>query len=141
MQPFDIPVLDKRRTLTEKLVSLLRFSLANNPMPELQAKIRHFYDLDFLSHDDGCRAYLESPDFRDDFQNLFEHDRQSFSKPEGWQDKKLKDSPLITNFHELWATLQNTYLRELPDLAYQEVPSVETIEQSVTELIKVLVCR
>lgn len=141
MQPFDVPVLDKRRTLTEKLVSLLRFSLANNPMPELQAKIRHFYDLHFLSHDDGCRTYLESPDFRDDFQNLFEHDRQSFSKPAGWQDKELKDSPLITNFHELWATLQNIYLRELPDLAYQEVPSAESIEQSVTELIKVLVCQ
>ena len=45
MQPFEVTVLDKRRTLTEKLVSLLRCSLANNPMPELSAKIRHFYDL------------------------------------------------------------------------------------------------
>ena len=30
MQPFEISVLDKRRTLTEKLVSLIRCSLADN---------------------------------------------------------------------------------------------------------------
>lgn len=48
MQPFDVNVLDRRRTLTEKLVSLLRCSLADNYMPELTAKIRHFYDLHFL---------------------------------------------------------------------------------------------
>ena len=35
MQPFEVTVLDKRRTLTEKLVSLLRCSLHNNPIPEL----------------------------------------------------------------------------------------------------------
>lgn len=98
----------------------------------------YLLNLHFLYGDDECRAYLESRDFRDDFQSLFEHDRKSFSKPEGWQDKELKESPLLTNFHELWGTLQNTYLRELPDLAYQEVPLAENIEQSIVALIKVL---
>ena len=37
MQPFEVNVLDRRRTLTEKLVSLIRCSLANLYMPQLTA--------------------------------------------------------------------------------------------------------
>ena len=35
MQPFEVNVLDKRRTLTEKLVSLMRCSLADIYIPPL----------------------------------------------------------------------------------------------------------
>lgn len=42
LEPFRINVLDKRTTLTEKMVSLIRFSLAENPIVELEGKIRHF---------------------------------------------------------------------------------------------------
>lgn len=54
LQPFEINVLDKRTTMAEKLVSLTRFSLAKNPLTELEAKIRHFYDLHFLMQDPEC---------------------------------------------------------------------------------------
>lgn len=43
--PFSVNVLDKRRTMLEKFVSLLRFSFSENPKAELAKKIRHFYDL------------------------------------------------------------------------------------------------
>ena len=127
MQPFEITVLDKRRTLTEKLVSLLRCSLANNPMPELSAKIRHFYDLYFLLHDEEVHTYLQSEDFMADLKALFDHDQQKFEKPEGWQNKSMSDSPLLTDFHEVWNNLKSLYLRELPGLAYQEIPSVSSV--------------
>lgn len=42
MHGFEINVLAKSRTATEKLVSLIRHSLATDFMPELKAKIRHF---------------------------------------------------------------------------------------------------
>ena len=128
MQPFEVTVLDKRRTLTEKLVSLLRCSLANNPMPELSSKIRHFYDLYFLLHDTETYTYLQSEDFKADLKALFEHDQQEFEKPVGWQGKTMSDSPLLTDFYTVWKDLKSLYLRELPDLAYQEIPSAEEIE-------------
>ena len=105
MQPFEVTVLDKRRTLTEKLVSLLRCSLANNPMPELSAKIRHFYDLYFLLHDTETNIYLQSEDFKADLKALFDHDQLEFEKPEGWQGKTMAVSPLLTDFHEVWNNL------------------------------------
>ena len=138
MQPFEVAVLDKRRTLTEKLVSLLRCSLANNPIPELSAKIRHFYDLYFLLHDDETNTYLHSEAFSEDLKSLFEHDQQEFDKPVGWQNKTMADSSLFTNFHDVWKELQPLYLRELPDLAYEEIPSAEEIEKSLMTILSII---
>lgn len=135
MQPFEVTVLDKRRTLTEKLVSLLRCSLANNPLPELSAKIRHFYDLYFLLNDAETNCYLQSEDFPADLKSLFEHDQKEFDKPDGWQGKEINVSPLLTNFHEIWEKLQPLYLRELPDLAYRDIPSAVEIENSILTLL------
>lgn len=55
---FSLNVLDAKRTLTEKLVSLLRFSLSDNYRYDLPSKIRHFYDF-ALSHAGSglCRLY------------------------------------------------------------------------------------
>jgi hypothetical protein len=136
MQPFEVPVLDKRRTMTEKLVSLLRCSLASNPIPELTAKIRHLYDLHFLLQNAECHAYLRSDAFKEDFASLFQHDQQSFEKPDGWQRKTIFESPFVTDFHLIWETLQNVYLRELPDLAYREIPSTDEIEASMNSILK-----
>lgn len=134
MQPFSVTVLDKRRTLAEKLVSLLRCSLASQPMPLLSAKIRHFYDLFFLLQDSEVKAYLQTDAFPSDLKSLFLHDQQAFDKPEGWQDKSFSDSPLLNDFHSIWSVLQPLYMKELPDLAYKEVPAPEDIEASVTSI-------
>ena len=138
MEDFDVPVLDYRRTLTEKLVSLIRCSLANDYFPQLNAKIRHFYDLCYLMKDSSCKEYLQSETFKTDFHQLLEHDRQSFSKPDGWQNRPLSESPLITDIHDTWQLLQQTYLRELPDLSYRDIPSVDEIENSIQTLMAYL---
>lgn len=134
----EVPVLDCRRTLTEKLVSLIRCSLADDALAQMTAKIRHFYDLHHLLQDEACRVYIESEEFRTDFASLLEHDRQSFAKPSGWQHRKLMESPLMTDFHSTWQRLQPSYMRELPDLAYREIPSVDSIEQSIVSVFTIL---
>lgn len=139
MADIEVPVLDCRRTLTEKLVSLMRCSLADDYLPQMTAKIRHFYDLYYLLHDEACQAYIHSDEFRADFQSLLEHDRQSFSKPDGWQTRPLNQSPLIVNLHATWQLLQPTYLNELPDLAYRDIPSVDAVEDSIATLLSLIV--
>ena len=139
MADIEVPVLDCRRTLTEKLVSLMRCSLADDYLPQMTAKIRHFYDLYYLLHDEACQAYIHSDEFRADFQSLLEHDRQSFSKPDGWQTRPLNQSPLIVDLHATWQLLQPTYINELPDLAYRDIPSVDTLEDSIATLLSLIV--
>lgn len=58
LKPFSINVLDKRRTIVEKLVSLFRFSFEANSVKSLSSKIRHFYDLYYLINDDECSNYI-----------------------------------------------------------------------------------
>lgn len=135
LEPFPLPVLDKRRTLTEKLVSLMRYSLADEPLPALQAKIRHIYDLHYLLNDTEVSAYLASKNFQADFISLFMEDQSRFNYPQGWQNKCLSDSPLLNDFDAVWSSLSATYLTELPSLAYSQIPPVEAVRKSLIQIL------
>jgi len=67
LKPFSVNVLDKRRTIVEKLVSLIRFSFEKDVQKALAAKIRHFYDLFYLTNEAECAEYLYSADFQKRF--------------------------------------------------------------------------
>lgn len=138
MQGFEIQTLAKSRTATEKLVSLIRHSLAANYISELRAKIRHFYDLHFLWNDPESKAYLQSDEFKNDFHTLLSSDQARFKEPDGWCDKTTADSPLINSFDDVWSELQETYSKELPELAYQSIPAAESVAKSFKELSELL---
>lgn len=67
--------------MLEKLVSLIRFSFAESPAKELATKIRHFYDLYYLTKDEECANYLQSTEFQNDLSELIIHDKQEFNEP------------------------------------------------------------
>ena len=131
LNPFAINVLDKRRTIVEKLVSLFRFSFATDTVKSLSSKIRHFYDIYYLVNYDECSDYIQSADFRNDFQELFIHDQQQFSEPEGWCTKTIKDSPLLKDFSGIWSKLSSNYQRELTPLVFSEIPNEMLIAQKL----------
>lgn len=134
LQPFEVNVLDKRRTMIEKLVSLIRFSFSENPVVAIASKIRHFYDLYFLANDPDCATYLSSPDFKKDFNELYAHDQEMFAEPANWVDKTVDQSPLITDFPALWTKLKGTYNSELSQLAYSKIPGEIYIYNTFFEL-------
>lgn len=84
LQPFTINVLDKRRTIVEKLVSLFRFSFSENVIKALAGKIRHFYDLYYLVNDYECTEYIKSESFKNNLSDLMCHDQTEFDEPQGW---------------------------------------------------------
>jgi len=134
--PFSINVLDKSRTMVEKLVSLIRFSFDENPVKAVASKIRHFYDLYFLANDDQSKAYLHSDNFKRDFVELYSHDQQTFDTPLGWQGKSVEQSPLITDFPSLWDKLKETYRSELSQLAFSSIPDEKDVAESFIEVTK-----
>ena len=137
LQSFSLNVLDKRRTVIEKLVSLVRFSFSENPAQAIQSKIRHFYDLYYLAQDTECAEYMRTDQFRIDFSELLEHDKAAFDTPDGWRVKNLTESPLIVSLPALWEGLRTTYQNELTQLAFTEVPD----EKEVVEFLKNIVNR
>ena len=139
LEPFRINVLDKRTTLTEKIVSLIRFSLGRNPISELGAKIRHFYDLHYLLQDSECRTYLLNSEFSKSFKSLITHDKDLFSNPEGWRKKSIKNSPLLSDFSELWEVLKKRYSEELRPLSYSlTIPPTDDIADSMKKIFEVV---
>ena len=136
LQQFSLNILDKRRTMLEKLVSLIRFSFSKNLTRELSKKIRHFYDLYYLANDKECAKYLQSSEFQKDIAELLIHDQQEFDDPQGWQTKTIKDSPLITDFSNLWANLRSIYQNELTPLAFSDICNEKLIEESFMATIK-----
>ena len=139
LQQFPLSILDKRRTMLEKLVSLIGFSFSENPTKELANKIRHFYDLYYLAKDEECTKYLQSSEFQKDLSELLTHDQQEFEEPQGRQTKVMKNSPLIIDFQKLWTNLRSTYQNELTPLALSEIPNEKLIEESFMETIEKVV--
>ncbi len=138
MSTFSLAILDKRRTMVEKIVSLIRCSLGDNYMVALNAHIRYFYDLYYLSKDKECEKYLLSSAFCNDFADLLNHDRITFQKPDGWQHKNMKQSPMLYDFSYLWKQLKSTYIRELPELSYKEIPSAVDVEKTMKNIVEII---
>ncbi|MDO5577299.1 MAG: nucleotidyl transferase AbiEii/AbiGii toxin family protein, partial [Fibrobacter sp.] len=136
LSTFEINVLEKRRTLVEKLVSLIRFSFEDDVIRSLSSKIRHFYDLYYLSNDKDCMTYLHSIEFTKDLSELLTHDQQKFNIPKGWQLKDPKDSPLLKEFPALWTKLSATYQSELTPLAFSSIPNKDLIAESFIKVIE-----
>lgn len=138
LHPFTINVLKKEQTLLEKLVSLIRFSFDKDSVQSISTKIRHFYDLYYLMNDSKCIEFTNSTDFKKRFHEILEHDKEIFDEPENWQSKQLTESPLISDFTNLWQKIKETYKTELSALAFSEIPDEEKVSESFRELLKLI---
>lgn len=138
MESFTLNVLDKRRTLCEKVVSLLRFSFEEDPIQGLSSKIRHFYDLHFLTHDPECMEYLKIG-FAQNLLELIEHDKREYDRPPLWRDADIRSSTLFTDFDSLWQRLAPLYQTEVGALSYGVIPDKEIIAISTKELLALVV--
>ncbi|MDE5876887.1 MAG: nucleotidyl transferase AbiEii/AbiGii toxin family protein [Muribaculaceae bacterium] len=136
LEEFKMNVLDKKRTATEKIVSLFRYSLAKDYEQELAKKIRHFYDLYFLMEDSECFEYFYSQEFISDLSSLLDHDREMFDKPDGWNTRSIMDSPLFKSLDEVWErSLSTLYEKELSALAYKPIPPAKSVIENVASII------
>jgi predicted nucleotidyltransferase component of viral defense system len=136
--PFSLNILDKRRTLVEKLASLFRFSFAEDTNKAMASKIRHFYDLYYLANDSECAAYIQSSNFHNDLSELLAHDQKAFDEPKGWQDKSITGSLLTTNFPAIWENVRFVYQNELAQLSYGAIPDERLVAKNFINVMQIL---
>ncbi len=60
LEPFTLNVLVLESTLIEKILSLIRLSFYEDSMDKLKSKVRHFYDIYFLSSSETCQDFLST---------------------------------------------------------------------------------
>lgn len=141
MNPFELNVLDKRRTFCEKIVSLIRFSFEDDAIAGVASKIRHFYDLFYLLEDKECLEYFKS-NFPADLIDLIAHDKSEFDRPRQWRDSDILLSPLFTDFNSLWMKVSGIYNSEVGALSYGKIPASGEILESLSYLfdeIKIII--
>lgn len=133
MEPFELNVLDKRRTLCEKIVSLIRFSFEDDAVTGVASKIRHFYDLYYLIQDDECAKYLKTF-FAEDFIALIANDKAEFDRPPKWKEANILSSLLFVDFGSLWKDISGIYNTEIGALSYGIIPTSDDILESLSRL-------
>ena len=136
LHPFEVNVLGKEQTLSEKLVSLIRVSFKENPVGSISEKLRHFYDLYYLMKNRECEEYVASDSFKGQFESILLHDRVIFEEPHGWQNKSVSESPLVKNFESIWEKLRGKYQTELSSLAFRPIPNEKDVAKCFEGLIK-----
>lgn len=137
MMPYTLNVLDKRQTLCEKAVSLLRYSFSDNPKDGIASKVRHFYDIHFLLNDRECVDYL-SKGFISDLTSLISHDKMEFDRPPKWRDSPISSSILLTDFYSVWDEISTIFKAELGALSYRELPASDDVAASTKKLFDII---
>lgn len=137
MKPFELNVLDKRRTLCEKVVSLIRFSFEEDSVAGVASKIRHFYDLYYLLLDSECMEYLNTV-FPRDLIQLIGHDKAEFDRPLKWKTSDTLTSSLLVDFNSLWKKVSGTYKTEVGALSYGTIPTTDEIFESSSRLFNLV---
>lgn len=138
LQPFELNVLVPESTCIEKILSLIRLSFFEDGIDKLKNKVRHFYDLYFLSTSEACRDYLHTKDFHEHFNRMFEEDKTKFDDPVAWLNSPYSDAPIFTSFNEIWKDVKDTYNTDFKLLVHGEFPNEELIAGQFLKIIQIL---
>lgn len=125
--PFEVLVLDSRRTLCEKIMSLVRFSHTEKPIIDLNAKIRHVYDIHQQLKDETVQAFFTSDAFDAMLLNVAHDDVQSFKNNNDWLKHHPKEALIFKEPEGTWNQLKDTYQNDFKFLVYGELPDAKDV--------------
>lgn len=132
MKAFEVNVLSPKRTLCEKIMSLVRFSYSDNPINDLNNKIRHIYDIHFLLKDKLINEFFNSNEFEKMMLKVGNDDVFSFKSNNKWLKLHPKSALIFDKPEFTWNKLKNTYKGTFKELVYGKLPD----ENKILETIK-----
>jgi len=131
MEPFEVNVLSPKRTLCEKIMSLVRFSYSDNPINDLNNKIRHIYDIHFLLKDKSINEFFNSNEFEKMMLKVGNDDVFSFKSNNEWLKLHPKSALIFDKPEFTWNKLKNTYKGSFKELVYGELPDESKILETM----------
>ncbi len=136
LQPFEVLALAPKRTVCEKIMSLVRFSYAENPIQDLSLKIRHTYDLHFLLQDEALLAFFESQDFDALLNKVAQDDVDSYKNDNLWLQHHPNESWLFSDLEQSWNALKNSYTNDFGTLVIGKLPPETDIFETLATIKK-----
>jgi predicted nucleotidyltransferase component of viral defense system len=134
LAPFEVLVLALERTLVEKILALVRAGYAPDPLGELQAKIRHAYDLHQLLQQPTLQAFLTSPAFEALLAEVRADDARNQEFQGDWATHALADAILFADAGRTWQQLVPTYQGAFRQLVYGALPPAAAVQKSLAAI-------
>lgn len=134
LQPFEVKVLEPKRTFCEKIMSLVRFSYTEQPLDDLKAKIRHTYDLYQLLKDEELRTFFNSSALDDMLLSVANDDVASFKNNNSWLIHHPNESLMFRELETVWGELQPTYNGDFKRLVFANLPKDRDILATLQEI-------
>lgn len=134
MTPFEVAVLSPKRTICEKIMSLVRFSNTSQPIVDLENKVRHMYDLNQLLKEPELASFLRSPAFDKMLIKVGEDDVKSFRNNKNWLAIHPKEALIFKETDKTWSQIKSVYQNDFGNLVYGALPSEEEVSATLMHI-------
>lgn len=125
--PFDVLVLDPKRTLCEKIMSLIRFSYTALPLNDLRNKVRHAYDLHKLLQLEEFSTFFNSEEFDTMLLKVANDDVKSYKNNNSWLEHHPNRALIFADTESVWTSLKEAYNGVFRNLVFGEFPKDEEV--------------
>ena len=136
LNPFKVQVLSIKRTLCEKIMSLVRFSYTDNPIKDIQSKIRHLYDIHKILENSEYLEFFVSEEFEKMMLVVANDDIMSFKNNNDWLKYHPVEAMIFSNPEETWNKIKNIYNTDFKDLIYGTFPNEGLILETLIKVSK-----
>ena len=134
LQPFTLNVLRIERTFCEKIMSLVRFSYADDPYQELSMKIRHIYDLHMLLKKPKVQDFFKSNEFDKMLTKVGKDDIESYGDQYEWLYKHPVSALVFNEPQETWNVIRTVYNSTFKDLVIGDLPAEDNLISDLKSL-------
>lgn len=141
LKPFEVNVLSPKRTLCEKIMSLVRFSFTEDPITDLSNKIRHIYDIHMILKNAEFKAFFESREFDKLLLRVADDDVVSFKNNNNWLSNQPHTAMIFSDTKNVWEEIKTTYFTTFKELVHGELPNETEILntlKTLTERLKTI---
>ena len=132
--PFEVNVMEPKRTICEKIMSLVRFSYGDDPITDLKNKIRHTYDLNQLLKQKEYSDFLNSPEFDEMLLKVANDDVASFKNNNARLANHPKDALVFDKLEETWEELKTAYNGDFKKLVYGVLPKDDDVLETLKRI-------
>ncbi|NCU32087.1 MAG: nucleotidyl transferase AbiEii/AbiGii toxin family protein [Candidatus Moranbacteria bacterium] len=136
MNPFEVMVLNPKRTLCEKIMSLVRFSQTQDPIGDLRNKIRHIYDIHLMLKDGNLRSFFKSDEFVTILLQVANDDIASFKNNNKWLVNHPLTAIIFSDTANTWNKIKNIYTSSFNELVFGELPPETEILNTLSKVTK-----
>ena len=134
LEPSEVLTLALERTLVEKILALVRAGYAPDPLTELQAKIRHAYDLHQLLQQPALRNFLSSAGFAELLAEARADDASNQEFQGDWAARPLGAAALFSDGGSTWQQLVPTYGGLFRQLVHGHLPAPAAVANTLATI-------